>query len=132
MQNQPVIVFSPSMGSFVGILQGHEGKWEYVTLGPARAVRWDGRETHVMDVAAEGLPKRLSSVSAQIAGPIHLADVTLIAPLSRAACQSIVRVSEDNLSLLTPVPAKDDPLLMRRASEDAPLLPSATPPPSNR
>ena len=50
--------------------------------------------------------------------------MTLIAPLSKAACQSIVRVSEDNLSLLTPVP--DDPLLMKRASEDAPLLPSVT------
>ena len=103
MQNQPVIVFSPSMGSFVGVLHVHDGT--AVHLGPARAVRWDGRETHVMDVAAEGLPKRLSSVSAQIAGPIHLADVTLIAPLSKAALQSIVRVSEDNLSLLTPAPA---------------------------
>ena len=69
MKHQPVIVFSPSMGSFVGILQEHDGT--AVHLGPARAVRWDGRETHVMDVAAEGLPKRLSSVSPQIAGPIH-------------------------------------------------------------
>ena len=86
------------MGSFVGLLQEHDGT--AVTLAPARAVRWDGRETHVMDVAADGLPKRLSSVSAQIAGPVHIADVTLIAPLSKAACQSIVRVSEDNLSLM--------------------------------
>ena len=88
------------MGSFVGVLQKHDGT--AVTLAPARAVRWDGKETHVMDVAADGLPKRLSSVSAQIDGPILIADVTLIAPLSKAACQSIVRVSEDNLSLLTP------------------------------
>ena len=88
------------MGSFVGILQEHEGT--AVHLGPARAVRWDGRETHVMDVAAEGLPKRLSSVSAQIDGPIMLADVTLIAPLSDAAVKSIVRVSEDNKSLAPP------------------------------
>ena len=88
------------MGSFVGLLQAHDGT--AVTLAPARAVRWEPRETHVMDVAADGLPKRLSSVSAQIAGPVHIADVTLIAPLSKAACQSIVRVSEDNLSLVTP------------------------------
>ena len=100
MPATPVIVFSPSMGSFVGLLQAHDGT--AVTLAPARAVRWDGRETHVMDVAADGLPKRLSSVSAQIDGPVHIADVTLIAPLSKAACQSIVRVSEDNLSLLPP------------------------------
>ena len=65
-----------------------------------------------MDVASDGLPKRLSSVSAQIAGPVHIADVTLIAPLSRAACQSIVRVSEDNLSLLS----ADDMDALRRAA----------------
>ena len=67
-----------------------------------------------MDVAAEGLPKRLSSVSPQIAGPIHLADVTLIAPLSKAALQSIVRVSEDNLSLMLNSLA-DDMDALRRA-----------------
>ena len=103
------------MGSFVGLLQEHDGT--AVTLAPARAVRWDGRETHVMDVAADGLPKRLSSVSAQIADPIHLADVTLIAPLSKAACQSIVRVSEDNLSLLTPA-------VVRVNGQDHPVVPA--------
>ena len=114
MTATPVIVFSPSMGSFVGLLQANDGT--AVTLAPARAVRWDGRETHVMDVAADGLPKRLSSVSAQIAGPVRIADVTLIAPLSKAACQSIVRVSEDNLGLVHPLAAAAAAVLEERTA----------------
>ena len=99
------------MGSFVGILQGHDGSTA-VTARP-RARRPLGRQGDPRHGRGrDGLPKRLSSVSAQIAGPIHLADVTLIAPLSKAALQSIVRVSEDNLSLM-PADAMD---ALRRAA----------------
>ena len=98
MLNQPVIVFSPSLGSHVGILREHDGTT--VTLAPARSARWEAKGVTYIDVAADGLLKRQASVSAQIDGPVTLMDVTMIAPLSDAAVKSIVRVSEDNLSLV--------------------------------
>ena len=97
MLNQPVIVFSPSLGSHVGILREHDGAT--VTLAPARSARWDAQGVTIIDVACDGLLKRQASVSAQIDGPVVLTDVTMAAPLSDAAVKSIVRVSEDNLSL---------------------------------
>ena len=97
MIDQPVIVFSPSLGSHVGILREHDGST--VTLAPARSARWEAKGVTYLDVAADGLLKRQASVSAQIDGPVTLMDVTMIAPLSDAAVKSIVRVkaAEDNL-----------------------------------
>ena len=100
MLDQPVIVFSTSLGSHVGVLREHDGAT--VTLAPARSVRWEAKGVTILDVAVDGLGKRQASVSAQIAGPVVLTDVTMLAPLSDAACKSIVRVSEDNLSLVNP------------------------------
>ena len=97
MIDQPVIVFSPSLGSLVGILREHDGST--VTLAPARSARWEAKGVTYLDVAADGLLKRQASVSAQI-DTVTLMDVTMIAPLSDAAVKSIVRVSEDNLSLV--------------------------------
>ena len=96
MIDQPVIVFSPSLGSHVGILREHDGST--VVLAPARSARWDAKGVTYIDVAADGLLKRQASVSAQI-DTVTLMDVTMIAPLSDAAVKSIVRVSEDNKSL---------------------------------
>ena len=97
MIDHPVIVFSPSLGSHVGVLREHDGST--VTLAPARSARWDAKGVTILDVACDGLGKRQASVSAQCDGPVVLTDVTMVAPLSDAACKSIVRVSEDNLSL---------------------------------
>lgn len=99
MTNQPVILHSASLGAHVGALQSHDGS--AVMLGPCRTlIKWRAGAT-LIDIAKHGIDKRDGAVSHQIDGPVVLLDVTLIAPLSDAAVKSIVRVSEDNLSLLS-------------------------------
>ena len=98
MQGQPVIVHSVSLGPYVGVLQSRDGT--VVTLGPCRTlIQWRKGDSY-LDIARDGLGQREVSVSHQIDGPVLLADVTLIAPLSDKAVKSFVRASEDNLSLV--------------------------------
>lgn len=97
MIDQPVIVYSTSAGPFVGVLRLRVGA--EVELNPARQVRWADNEHLLLDAAAEGPPRKAHNVSAICPGPVVLTDVTMVAPLSDAACKAIVRGSEDKLPL---------------------------------
>ena len=97
---RPVMVVNPT-GTYAGMLDSYDPATRHATLTRAR-VLGEWRAGHYYLDTATAPSHRELKVSCLSEGPVIIADVGLVAPLSDRAVKAICRASEDNLSILPP------------------------------